>query len=312
MKLFDLHCDTATRIYEGGVPLKNNDYHISLDKAASFDKYVQLTAVFTSTELSDDEGYARFWKVRDNLLEETRKNNVRMITSSRELVDFEQSSDKVAFILTVEDARILCEKKERIKELYDAGVRVITPLWGGKTIIGGSHDTSPGLSDFGRETVEEMLSLGIIPDISHASFSSADEIISMCEEHGKVAFASHSDSYTVNHHSRNLTDDRFKRISSRGGVCGINLCTMHLSEKPENASIDTVVEHILHFADISPFSVALGCDLDGTDLPRDIGDVSYLPKIASALRKRKISEQFIDRLYYCTAYEFMKNNLPRE
>lgn len=312
MKLFDLHCDTATRIFSDGVSLKDSYCHVSLDKAAKYDKYVQLTAIFTDTKLSDEEGWERLLAVRENLLREAEKNGVRMIYTSHDLEEFEASDDKYAFILTVEDARILNGKIERVRELYNMGVRVITPLWGGETVIGGSHDTSVGLSDFGRAAVDEMLSCGIIPDISHASFASADEIISLAEEHGRVAFASHSDSYSVNPHSRNLTDDRFLRIAGRGGITGINLCPMHLREDSDAADIGDIVKNTLHFKAISENNVALGCDLDGTDLPHGIEGVGDLPKIAGALRENGVGEDFIDALFYNTAYRFMKDNLPTE
>ena len=311
MKLFDLHCDTATRIYYEKQPLAENDFHVSLGKAGIYEKYIQLTAVYTSQDISDEDGWRQFWDVRDNLFREAEKNGVKIITNARELEEFNNSDGKTAFILTVEDARILGGKIGRVKELYDAGVRVITPLWGGETVIGGSHDTQGGLTDFGREAVGEMLSLGIIPDISHASFASADEIIGMCESAGKVAFASHSDAYSVNPHTRNLTDDRFMRIARRGGIAGVNLCRLHLTKTPETASIDDVCANILHYKNLSPASVACGCDLDGTDLPDGIDDVSCLPKITDRLRALNVSERFIERLTYGTAYEFMKNNLPK-
>ena len=312
MKLFDLHCDTATRIFCDGVSLKDSYCHVSLDKAAKYDKYIQLTAIFTDTKLSDEEGWERFPAVRENLLAECEKNGVRLISTARELEEFESSDEKYAFILTVEDARILNGKLGRVRELYDMGVRVITPLWGGETVIGGSHDTSSGLSDFGRAAVDEMLSCGIIPDISHASFASADEIIALAEAHGRVAFASHSDAYSVNPHSRNLTDDRFVRIASRGGVAGVNLCRLHLTSDPEHAEISDVVKNTLCYKSLCPAAVALGCDLDGTDLPDGIEGVGDLYKIADALRENGVDEGFIGDMFYNTAYRFMKDNLPTE
>ena len=312
MKLFDLHCDTATRIFYENQPLYRNDFHVSLEKAAKFEKYVQLTAVFTSTELSDEDGWTKFWEVRENLFREAEENNVRIIRTADDLREFERSEQKNAFILTVEDARILSGKIDRVKELYDGGVRVITPLWGGETILGGSHDCDKGLSDFGRAAVEEMLSLGIIPDISHASFKSADDIIELCEKHGKVPLASHSDAYSVNPHSRNLTDDRLLRISSRGGIVGVNLCPMHLSKTPETASINDVIKNIMHFKTLAPSAVAFGCDLDGTDLPNGIFDVADLEKIVDKLRDNGETDKFINGFTYCTAYKFMENNLPTE
>lgn len=312
MKLFDLHCDTATEIFKQGKTLAKNDLHVSLEKASVYEKYVQLTAVYTSASLSDEEGWETFFAVVDKLTREARENDVRMIKTARELEEFDKSDGKFGFILTVEDARILNGKIERVKMLYDAGVRVITPLWGGVTVMGGSHDTSEGLSKFGSDAVREMLSLGIIPDISHASFKSADDILSLAEECGKSVIASHSDSYTVNPHTRNLTDERYLRLVRQGGIVGINLCPKHLSNKPEDARLGDILRHIAHYESLYPSHTALGCDLDGTPIPDDIGDISGLKKIADSLREIGTEKEKTDALFYGTALNYMKQNLPAE
>lgn len=312
MKLFDLHCDTATEIFKQGKTLAKNDLHVSLEKASAYEKYIQLTAIYTDAALSDEEGWERFFDVARNLSREAEKNGVRMIRTARELEEFDASDERIGFILTLEDARILNGRIERIKVLYDAGVRVITPLWGGVTVMGGSHDTSEGLSKFGFDAVREMLSLGIIPDISHASFKSADNILSLAEECGRSVIASHSDSYSVNPHTRNLTDERYLRLVRHGGIVGINLCPKHLSNKPEDARVGDVLRHIAHYESLCPSRTALGCDLDGTTIPADIGDISGLIKIADSLREIGAEKEQTDALFYGTALNYMKHNLPAE
>lgn len=100
----------------------------------------------------------------------------------------------------------------RLAALYRAGIRVLTLLWGGNTCIGGSHDTDSGLTPFGRAVVRKCHQIGIIPDISHASVASAEEIIEISLSTGKPCIASHSDSYHVFPHTRNLSDRHFLAI----------------------------------------------------------------------------------------------------
>ncbi len=312
MKLFDLHCDTATEIFKQNKALARNDLHVSLEKASIYEKYVQLTAVYTDAALSDEEGWERFFDVVRSLERECEENGVKIIRSTPELTEFDKSPERIGFILTLEDARILNGKLERVKALYDAGVRVITPLWGGVTVMGGSHDTSEGLSRFGFDAVREMLSIGIITDISHASFKAADEILSLAEECGRSSIATHSDAYAINPHSRNLTDELYLRLVRQGGIVGINLCPKHLSSTPENASIDDVLRHVVHYESLCPSHTALGCDLDGTPIPADIGDVSGLWHIADALYASGAKEEKTNALFYSTAFNYMKHNLPAE
>ena len=78
--------------------------------AESFDKYVQLAAFFTYPNLTDEEGWNVFLKARENFLSQCQKYGIRILTSAEDLADFENSDEKFAFILAVEDMRIVSGK----------------------------------------------------------------------------------------------------------------------------------------------------------------------------------------------------------
>ncbi len=316
MKLIDLHCDTADEIYHMHEGLKSNGCHVSLDKALAFDKYLQCYAVFTSPDLSDGEGWEEFLKIRENLLLEFEKNGVAFIKSKEDLENFAQSGSRFGGILTVEDVRILDGKIERVQELYDLGVRIVTPLWGGKTIIGGSHDTDEGLTEFGRAAVREMAKVGIISDISHASFKSADEIMDICEDCGVSPVATHMNSYEVCPVSRNLTDERYLRLTKLGGIAGVSLCPPHLTTKPEKSRhgseyvpLKAIAPHFEHYNTLVPGKVCFGCDLDGTGLPRGIGAVDGLGRAFNILLEAGFGDDEMEDIRWNTAYSFLLANL---
>lgn len=309
MKLIDLHCDTALALYHQKASVRDCACHISLEKAGYLDKYIQLTAVFTSPSLSDDEGWEVFLGVREHLLRECEENGIPLIRTASDLDEFENSDAKAGFVLTIEDVRILGGRIERVQELYDLGVRVVTPLWGGRTSIGGSHNTDCGLTDFGRDAVQEMLKLGIVQDLSHASFRSADEILDLCEEYGRAPIATHMNSYTVRQHSRNLTDDRFDRLVRLGGIAGVSFCPPHLTGD-EICTTDHIAEHFLYYHKRGAGHVSFGSDYDGTELPTDLPDITGVPAIVDKLRTQGISDTDAEDITWNTAYRFLKNNLP--
>jgi len=317
MKLADLHCDTASRLYSGGFSLADNGCHISLKKSSGYEKYVQLTAVFTDTSLSDAEGYERFFAVADNLKAEAAKNGVPFAYSGRELAELCDGGSRTVFVLTVEDARIIGaygtgdkDAEKAIDKLYDAGVRVITPLWGGLTCIGGSHDTDAGLTDFGKKSVRYMCERGIIPDISHASFKSSDDIMDIAEELHSPVVATHMNSYTVCRHTRNLTDERFRRLVSLGGIAGVSLCVSHLSADADKCTVHDAAKHILHYISVcGENSVCMGCDYDGTDTPPELTDVSKLTVLRDVLLESGVGETVCDKIFYENAYSFLIKNL---
>lgn len=310
MKLIDLHCDTAIRLLQHDQPLCDNTFHISLKKAEYLESYAQVMAVFTQNHLTDAQGYERFFEVVKNLRHEAEinKDHVKMIENAKDVLPLWQEN-KIPFILAVEDARILQNDVSKLDVLYENGVRILTLNWSGQTCIGGAHNTHSPLTEFGREVVKKCFSLGVIPDVSHASFEGTDECITLAKEHKKPIIASHSNSYSVCAHSRNLTDKDFCDIVSLGGIVGISLCPEHLKEGG-GATISDIIKHIEHYLSLGgENTVCLGCDLDGTDLPRGINDISDLYKIEEELLKLNYTTETVEKILYKNALEFFRNNL---
>ena len=309
LRLCDMHCDTAVELYRSGADLYDNNLHISLKKADVFEKYIQLAAFFTYPDLSDEEGWKVFLAALDSFKKQCAKYGVKIILTADDLTEFDKSEEKFAVILGIEDSRILSGKLERVEELYTLGIRVATLLWGGPTCIGGSHDTDDGLTEFGKAAVREMARVGIIPDISHASFKSTDEIMDICEEMGVSPVATHMNSYTERSHTRNLTDERYMRLTNLGGVAGISLCPPHLTDTPDSSSSDDVLRHILRYRSLNESGVGFGCDYDGTNTPHDLADISALPTVAPLLSKNELTDEQTHRIYYGNVFEFMAKNL---
>ena len=310
MKLIDLHCDTAYRIHSKRVLLAENDFHISLENVIKYENYAQMMAIYINKKLSDEEGFYRFHEIYGYFFAELAENKGRiaLITDGRELPAIWESG-RAAALLSVEDARLLAGKIERLDYLYSKGVRSLVLMWGGETCIGGSHDTNAGLTDFGREVTHRCFSLGIVPDISHASERSASEMLYIAGEYQKPLIASHSNSYAVYPHSRNLRDSHFEAIQELGGIVGISLCRSHLAPGGD-AKIDDILKHIDHYMTLGgEDTVALGCDLDGTDLPDGISGVADLEKIADRLAAQGYSNELIEKIFWRNAAAFIEKNI---
>ena len=310
MKLFDLHCDTATRLLAEKQGLHDNTFHVSLKKSAYLSRYAQVMAIWTDKGLTDSEGYERFFEVVKNLENEAiiNKNSVKIVRNSKELKDC-ITLGITPLIVSVEDARILENDIQRLTVLYQSGVRALTLNWYGTTCIGGAHDTDVGLTTFGKKVVAECFKLGIIPDVSHCSFRGTREALEIAQAHNKPLIASHSDSYSVNPHTRNLQDNDFITISELGGLVGINLCPSHLCSH-KDPDVTDILRHIEHYMSLGgENTVAMGCDLDGTDLPNGFSDISDLYKIINELQRLNYSDELTDKLLYQNAFNFFIKNI---
>ena len=305
LSLFDLHADTAWAMFQTNQPFGDNTLAVSLKKAQNFERYIQTMALWTSPNLGDEEGYQRLLQITKNL-----KNDPALQDEAAELCSTcpQRASNKASLILSVEDARVLNGRIERVAELADLGVKSIIPMWSGETCIGGSHNTNVGLTDFGKRATKEMLAHGMILDISHASVESSKEIFELSSAHRKPVIASHSNAYSICPVSRNLQDWQIDAIVATGGVIGINLYRYFLQEDG-SATLDSILRHIEHFvARGAQNALCLGCDMDGADLPDDIPDLSHLYRLAEHLSAHGYPQEFIQNLFFENAYRFAQKH----
>ncbi len=305
LSLFDLHADTAWAMLQSGQQLGSNSLAVSLDKAQKYERYIQTMALWTSPKLGDDEGWQELLQIVKNL-----KNDPAMQNGDAEISSVcpARDSQKASLILSVEDARVLDGRIERVAELAAMGVKSVIPMWSGETCIGGSHNTSVGLTDFGKRAVNEMLSHGMILDISHASVESSKDIFEISVQYGKPVIASHSNAHAICPVSRNLHDWQIDAIIASGGVIGINLFRLFLEEDGK-ATLDSILRHIEYFLSRgAKNTLALGCDMDGADLPDDIPDLSHLDRLAEHLLAHGYSQELINNLFFENAYRFAQKH----
>ena len=296
-------------MYTNNFHLDDSPLDVSLKKLSPYENYSQIMAIWSDCRISDETAFSAFHKIVDYLNFEVERLDDKVVYA-RNSKSIEHETNRRKIFLSVEDARLLCGRLDRLKILHARGVRFLIPVWGGTSIIGGAHDTSEGLTEFGKRVIDECFGLGIITDISHASEKTAEEMLEAASTRGKTIMASHSNSYTVYPHSRNLRDSQFEKIKALGGVVGISLCNLHLNGK-ENATVTDVINHIEHYMSLGGENVvALGCDFDGTDfLPDGLKNVSEIKNLAECLAKLNYSDNQIDKIFYQNSNNFINKNL---
>lgn len=309
MRYFDLHCDTAYEMENTRQSLASNSLNVALDKAAIFENYSQIMAIWSDEKLSDEDAYLKFKQILENLNREIKQNSslVGIAKTSNDVLEHIKNN-RSAFILSVEDARLLCEKTERLNELYSLGVRFLTPTWKGINIIGGAFDTNVGLTDFGKNIIRECFKLGIIPDISHSSQKTSEEIFELSEEARKPIVATHSCSYSVYSHERNLRNSEFEFIRDKNGIVGISLCRYHLTDKSD-CTIDDIIKHVDKYLSLGgENTVCIGADMDGAPMPDGINGINDIYTLGNRL-SAMYSEDIANKIMWKNAVDFLKSNL---
>ena len=303
--VFDLHCDTALALLGENLrqagSLRKNEYHIDLERASTLPGYAQCFACFTTPWDKLPEGTTvtqLFEREMVSVLREVEKNS-ELISLAYTAKDVKENREngKMSAILTIEGPAGFDFDPALLEDLYKIGFRITTLGWNEQNVLCGSHKTGGGLTEQGREYVFEAQRLGMLIDVSHISDEAFWDIMEITQ--GPV-IATHSNSRAVCNVSRNLTDEMFKAICQTGGVAGLNLYTEFLGE---NASLDTVCDHVLHWLELGGRKhIALGGDLDGCEsLPTGFAGIQDYPKLAQRMLERGIDEETVRDIFWNNA-----------
>lgn len=281
MRVFDLHCDTASVLYQKNLPFDNDKTHIRKGTVGQI-KLTQCFAVFFDDRKENPDAEKKLHAVVDTVFPQWNGTTVTPI-------------------LTVEGGGVLATREGWISDLAALGCRMVGLTWNGVNPLGTGAvtDDNASLTELGKEAVREILARGMAVDVSHLSAKGTEEILTLTD---KPIVASHSNARAVTDHVRNLSDEVASEIFRRGGLVGLNLCPFFLGSG--TVTTDDVVRHAEHFLSLGgEHSLALGGDWDGAPLPADITDFSSVSPLYDKF-VTAFGKAISDRIFYENAHGF--------
>jgi membrane dipeptidase len=304
---FDLHCDTLLIMRQENCGLDNAPGHIDLDKLTNGGSMLQCFADFIpSHDFAEKIGVSEepwdfFLHQAERFERETAcfPDRLRPVRSMEELRQ-NRALGLVSAMLTVEDAACVDGKLERLRTMYERGVRMIALTWNYENCIGFPNSADPalhakGLKEFGFEMLEEMGRLGVVVDVSHLSEGGFWDV---ARENKKPFIASHSCARALCDHSRNLTDEQLRALGDRGGVCGVNFYSRFLRQDADYTSNEDILRHMEYIANRAGIeAVALGSDFDGIDCTLEMRDYSGLAHLGELIADRFGSDN-AEKIFY--------------
>lgn len=218
-----------------------------------------------------------------------------------------EGSEVVGGILGAEGAHALSGDIANLARLYDAGFRVIGLTHFFDNELGGSlHGDaglgSPGLTDFGRQVVAELIARHMVIDLAHASPEMAREVLAMPDARPIV---SHTGIHSHCPNQRNFDDDILEEVAAKGGIVGIGFW----EEATCGTTVDAVADSIVAAVDLlGEDSVALGSDFDGA-VTTPI-DSSQLASLTQALIDRDLPDPVIAKVMGGNMLRYFREALP--
>lgn len=310
MRYIDLHCDTITELAlhpERGT-LAKNDLNIDMSKLKKGGCLVQDFAIWYDQKNPEDP-----WQYYKKLLQvfqrEMKANPSLQQVKTFSDIDQCTKEGKIGAMLSIEGGEVLGGSLEKLKEVYDDGVRIITLTWNYPNELAfpnGMEDEGQGITKTGWDIIEAMHHYGIVVDTSHLNDKGTEEIL---KSKGVPPIASHSDARVVTGHQRNLPDPLIRLFAERGGLIGLNFSN-HFTGDSEITKVENIVRHALHIRDIGGEDVlALGTDFDGIQPTLEIEDASQMDKLVQGLLKGGFSEDQVEKVFYRNAERYFREYL---
>jgi len=230
-----------------------------------------------------------------------------------------QREDKVGIFLGWQNTSGIDDQIPYLRLFHELGVRVMQLTYNTQNLSGSGcyEGQDGGLSDFGREVIDEMNRLRIVIDLSHVGPRTADDTIRLSKQ--PVCY-SHIGPRALKDHPRCKTDEQLRFIAERGGFVGVTPFTPFMARGPESTLDDFLAVVDYTIALVGEDRIGIGTDFSQGDpyTPdywvrdkgyarqlTDFGTVKYpdgferssdYPNLASAMEQRGWKESRIRRV----------------
>ena len=245
-------------------------------------------------------------KIRNLSLRDSK--NLMLIESQSDLKQFmikrELNPTLIGALIGTEGSHALDGDLNNIERLYNKGFRMMSLHHFFDNKLGGSlHGiTGQGLTDFGRQSIVEMLRLNIIIDVSHSSENVVKDVLDITNRPIVVShtgFNGHCES------PRNINDGLMQSIAKKGGLIGVGFWDGAVCDNTPKSVAEAIVYGIEL---IGVDHVALGSDFDGAITPGF--DSSELVAITHELLELGLSDFQIRKVMGGNMSAFLQQNLP--
>jgi len=241
-------------------------------------------------------------------LEADNPNDLMIIRSKTELANFLERRAKntklVGGLIGTEGSHALDGKLENVQVLFDAGFRMMSLQHFFDNKLGGSlHGVSQtGLTDFGKQVIQNIDKLDIILDLSHSSEATVADALSIYPKPVVVShtgFKGHCDT------DRNIADKLMQRIAENGGLIGVGYWDGAVcGDSPK----DVVGAMKYGIQLVGEDHISLGSDYDGTVT---VGfDTSELEALTQEMLDQDFTETQIRKIMGGNMLRFLQVNLP--
>jgi membrane dipeptidase len=319
------------KLEEGGVDVLLSTVYAPEEEIIGDCIYLKILSYlmpFTSRKLFSNGHFEAVIEMM-NLMEAQVQQSpkVKMAKSMKELNEILVQGDgkPIAIIHSLEGAHSIDGKLENLEELHRRGVaylilahfypnEAVYPVFPYPEFVQNigcfekGRDLTLGLTDFGKQLVENMVDLGMIPDISHCTPLARRQVYDIVRNRIPI-IASHVGAYEINPSPYNLKDWEIRRIAESGGLVGVIFMNYWLMPHETGQGLNFIactIDHVLNIGGIE--AVGIGTDFDGfTDPPDDVKDASKLPIVTQRLLAEGYTREQMEKILGLNALRVLRD-----
>jgi membrane dipeptidase len=203
------------------------DFDLVRAKAGGLD--AQIFSIWCGEKYGKGKAFAFANREIDSLYALIKRNpdKIALVRNSAELQKA-VNQKKLAALIGVEGGHMIEDRLDYIDSLAKRGMCYLTLTWNNSTSWATSardevtkKDSLPhlGLTDFGKQIVRHLNSLGVMVDVSHVGERTFYDVLATST---KPIIASHSSAYSIDPNRRNLKDEQLKALAKNGGMVCVN------------------------------------------------------------------------------------------
>ena len=206
---------------------------------------LQVCPVFVELE-RQPEGTLREAIGQATCLIRAVRENPDEVLQVRSAADLEPvvNGERIGLMLSLEGVEQFGYETWPAETFWELGMRMAGLTWNRRNPFADGAAEDGGLSRLGRALVDELVGLGVILDLAHASPATFDQIIVRAA--GAPVICTHAACRSVNDHPRNLTDDQLRALAAADGLFGLMLHPLAIGH--EQRTLARVVDHLEHAA----------------------------------------------------------------
>lgn len=263
MKIFDAHCDVLFQLWsaKGKKDFRNDSQlHITFEQLKNRKGSIQCFAIYVPETVAYERRFEVVLQMIDIFHSEILSlPGMKFIQTKDDINMLKQ--DEIGALLTLEGCEAIGKDVMKLRLFYRLGVRSFGLTWNYANLLadGALETRAAGLTNFGKQVVQELNMLHLWTDVSHLNERSFWDVI----EIAKNPIASHSNCYKLCQHPRNLNDEQIGALIKRNSMIGVTFVPQLLTSERQ-AHITDILRHVEYICSIGgEKNVGFGSDFDG-------------------------------------------------